>query len=252
MGLCCCNSVNAEKTYVEEDGDEEGLPKNIVVTANNNHISTEENKNDNSNLQMKKWGEQKDTLKQKRNNIDLPDTIDEVLLDNDKSGNSLNISIVNENELEINLSKMENKLFDLINNLRSEPQAFISYIEKYKNMIISNNDKDYIIIDDNVFEFEDKKECFDECINFLKNQKRLDKFEKIQSIFECKKFFVDKNVKDLYFVLIYNLLDVSNSDENKIRRNCIMSEEYNKLNITITKNELGNKLYSYYFSFDKI
>ena len=82
--------------------------------------------------------------------------------------------------------------------------------------------------------------------------KKLEKFEKIQSMFECKKFFVDKNVKDSYFVVTYNLINANNSDENKIRRNCLMSEEYNKLNITITKNEMGNKLYSYYFSFDKI
>ena len=52
-------------------------------------------------------------------------------------------------------------------------------------------------------------------------------------MFEDKTLFQDKNVSDLYFVLIYNLIDAnSNSSENdKIKRNCIMSE----INITITK-----------------
>ncbi len=249
MGVCCCNSNNVEKTNLGED--EESMQMNTVVVTNNNLLPTDGKKNENeSNQKMNnKWGQQKDTLYAK-NNIDLPDTIDEVYLDN-KSQNSISISIINENEINLDLSKMENNLFDLINNLRSNPQSFINYIEKYRDKVVSDNEKEYIIIDDNKFEFENK-ECFDECIEFLKNHKKLEKFEKIQSMFECKKFFVVKNVKDSYFVVTYNLINANNSDENKIRRNCLMSEEYNKLNITITKNEMGNKLYSYYFSFDKI
>ena len=76
------------------------------------------------------------------------------------------------------------------------------------------------------------------------------KFEKSLSMFESKKLFIDKNVSDLLFVAVYNLMDVCDVDNSKIRRKCLLSEEYNKLNITISKNESGNKLYSYYFSFD--
>ena len=147
---------------------------------------------------------------------------------------------------------MENNLFDLINEIRSNPQSFIDEIEKYKNKLIKENDKYYIKIDNNEFEFEDGAENCDDCIEFLKNQKKLEKFEKNQSMFECKKFFVDKNVSDLSFVVIYNLIDITSPENNKIRRDCLMNEKYNKLNITITKDELGKKLYSYYFSFDKL
>ena len=65
-------------------------------------------------------------------------------------------------------------------------------------------------------------------------------------MFESKMSFKDKNVFDLYFVLIYNLMDIK-STEN---RNCIMSEKYEKLNITITKDDYFSNLYTYYFSFD--
>ena len=65
-------------------------------------------------------------------------------------------------------------------------------------------------------------------------------------MFESKMSFKDKNVFDLYFVLIYNLMDIK-STEN---RNCIMSEKYKKLNITIAKDDFFNNLYTYYFSFD--
>ena len=40
-------------------------------------------------------------------------------------------------------------------------------------------------------------------------------------------------------------------EDNKIRRNCIMSEIYKKLNITITKDDFLNNLYTFYFSFDQ-
>ena len=117
-------------------------------------------------------------------------------------------------------------------------------------MLIIEDDKKYIRIDDNEFEFKEGKECFDECINFLREIKKLEKFEKIQSMFESKNYFVDKNVSDLIFVIVSNLIDINNPEDNKIKRNCLLSEEYNKLNITITKNEFGSKLLSYYFSFD--
>ena len=69
-------------------------------------------------------------------------------------------------------------------------------------------------------------------------------------MFEAKALFQDKNVSDLYFVLIYNLID-SYSQNDKIKRNCIISEIYNKLNITITKNDFVNNLFTFYFAFDQ-
>ena len=68
-------------------------------------------------------------------------------------------------------------------------------------------------------------------------------------MFEDKTLFQDKNVSDLYLVLIYNLIDAnSNSSENdKIKRNFIMSE----INITITKKDFISNLYTFYFAFNQ-
>ena len=264
MGVCC-NSGIKEKIITEtsfppdkvdnsirnsiKDNDNIHDKNNI---GNNNHYTSEEKLNIlESNKQLKNWEQQKDTLINRNNtSLDKPDVIDEVMLDN-KVDNSLNILLTEEHEFSLTLIKMEKTIFDLINELRSSPKSFIDKIEKYKHLIKKENDKNYIIIDENEFIFEDV-DCFDECIDFLKKQKNLEKFEKNQTMFECKKIFLDKNVGDLLFVVIYNLIDINNPEDNKIRRNCIMSEEYNKCNITISKEEFGNKLYSYYFSFDNI
>ena len=257
MGNCCnCNNTekaNSEAHFSQEEDNTIMNFLNNQQTNKNNPTTSEEKQNIiGSNKKLKTWAGQKDTLMNKNNvTMDKPDIIDEVFLDNDKFENSENISI-SEEKSDYNLTNMEKTLFDLINELRNNPKSFIDKIELYKNKLIFENDTNYIIIDNNEFEFKYGKESFDECINFLKNQKKLEKFEKNQSMFECKKFFVDKNVSDLLFVLIYNLIDINSSDDNKTRRNCIMSEEYNKLNITITKDEIGNKHYSYYFSFDKL
>ena len=266
MGVCCNSSV-AEKIITESSfppdkvdtpvefnniKENDNINNNNNIFQNNNHLNSEENQNIiESNKQLKNWDQQKNTLINRNNtSIDKPDVIDEVILDN-KLDNSLNILLTEEHEFSLTLVKMEKIIFDLINDLRSNPKSFIDKIEKYKNLIKKENDKNYIVIDDNEFIFEDV-ECFDECIDFLKKHKNLEKFEKKQTMFECKEFFVDKNVGDLLFVVVYNLIYINNSENNKIRRNCIMSEEYNKCNITITKEEFGNKLYSYYFSFDNI
>ena len=257
MGVCC-NFNNTEKPTSETQfspEDDNNPINNVYIVQNNINSTYEENHKFQNikglNKQIKNWSEQKDTLMNKNNiSIDKPDNIDEIFLDNNKLENSYNISVMEENDFGINLLKMEKNIFDLINELRTNPKSFIEKIEKYKNIITKKDNKQLIIIDDNEFEFETGEKCFNECIEFLNNQKSLQKFEKNQSMFECKKFFMDKNIADLLFVVVYNLIDINSPEDNKIRRNCLMSKEYNKLNITITKDEIGNKLYSYYFSFD--
>ena len=246
MGSCCnfnkAETLNLESQFSPEED-------NIPNIQNNKFSISDDKKNiTESNMKMNLWGEPKDTFLNKNNNItiDKPDIIDEVFIENDKLENSLNIELTDE-KIANNLINMEKDLFDLINELRVNPKSFIAKIQLYKEKLIIEKDKDYI----NVFEFPDGKKCFDECINYLQKQKDLKKFEKNQSMFECKKFFVNKNVSDLTFVIIYNLIDINSPENNKIRRKCIMNEEYNKLNITISKEESENNLYSYYFSFDQ-
>lgn len=250
MGSCCnfnkAETLNLESQFSPEED-------NIPNIQNNKFSISDDKKNiTESNMKMNLWGEPKDTFLNKNNNItiDKPDIIDEVFIENDKLENSLNIELTDE-KIANNLINMEKDLFDLINELRVNPKSFIAKIQLYKEKLIIEKDKDYINIDGNVFEFPDGKKCFDECINYLQKQKDLKKFEKNQSMFECKKFFVNKNVSDLTFVIIYNLIDINSPENNKIRRKCIMNEEYNKLNITISKEESENNLYSYYFSFDQ-
>ena len=164
-----------------------------------------------------------------------------------KNYNLLNNEDNNNNyQFDIGIIKMEKSLFNLINDLRENPKSFIPKIEEYKKNLHQKNNFYYLIIDENIFEFKKGVKHFDECINFLKKQNSLKKFEKFPSMFESKMSFKDKNVFDLYFVLIYNLMDIK-STEN---RNCIMSEKYEKLNITITKDDYFSNLYTYYFSFD--
>ena len=96
-----------------------------------------------------------------------------------------------------------------INNLNIEC-VYVS-CEIIEKSILSLNwiIKEYsanLTIDDNMFEFRKGAKVFDECINFLKEQKTLKKFESSPSMFEAKTLFKDKNVSDLNFVLVYNLL----------------------------------------------
>ena len=266
IGNCCSTSNDREPTNVEAHFPTSEAENHTLDNNNNNGNNTNNDMNTNLKyqitsiieqkrnqtepiLQMKTWGKKRDYLPQKNySTIDKPDIIDNLDSDN-KNDFSINMSI-DQSEFIINLSQMENNLFDIINELRTNPQSFISHIEKYKSMLKKEDDKYFIIIDENEFEFKEGIECFDDCIELLKNQKHLEKFEKSLSMFESKKLFIDKNVSDLLFVSVYNLMDVCDVDNSKIRRKCLLSEEYNKLNITISKNESGNKLYSYYFSFD--
>lgn len=257
MGVCCnCNKTERILTETQFSRNEDNISP--IFNFNNNitnlkRSNSEEKQNIiDSDQQLKAWSQQKDTLinKNSNKNIDKPDIIDEIFMDNNKFENSINTSALKESEIVLNLTKMEKNLFELINELRINPESFIDKIEQYKEMLETEDDTYYITLDDNQFEFRDGKESFDECIKYLRKQKNLKKFEKTQSMFECKQFFVDKNVSDLIFVVVYNLIDPNSDDKNKIKRNCIMSQEYNKLNITIAKDELTNNLYSYYFSFD--
>ena len=172
MGVCCssiCN--NNDKTLSEalfsEDNDNKEKSINTPKIQNNNHSTIEEKQNNilESNQQPKLWGQQKDTLINTNiNNIQLdkPDVIDEIFLDNNKLENSISMSIMEETEYGLNLLKMERNLFDLINELRSNPKSFINEIEKYKNQLKNENDKYYIVIDDNEFEFENGEQDFNE------------------------------------------------------------------------------------------
>ena len=116
--------------------------------------------------------------------------------------------------------------------------------------VLKKNDFGYLI-EENTFSFQNGIEPFDECINFLKEHKSLAQFENSPSMFESKMLFKDKNISDLNFVLIYNLMDIKSPDNNKIRRNCIMSDIYKKLNVTIAKDDFISNLYTFYFAFDQ-
>lgn len=254
MGICC-NLFNNIKNEKEEqfspendnkmNNSQEKAKFQISSVSDGKRYLTE------SSQQIVSWRQQKNSILE-NDNISMvkPDKFNEILLDNNKIQNPLNVSLMNETELGLNITDMERKLFDLINELRSNPQSFIDYILKYKDMIKNEKDINYIIIDDITFEIKNGEKCFDECINYLKEQNGLKKFEISPTMFECKKSFINKNVSDLVFVLVYNLIDINSDQDNNFKRNCIMSNEYNRLNITITKDEIGNKLYSYYFSFD--
>ena len=183
---------------------------------------------------------------------DQPDVMDEYIQSNNEMRfeNSLYDSKIDDSQFSVSLINMEKDLFNLINDLRTNPKSFITKIEEYRSKLQKNDNNYYIIIDEIKFEFPNGEECFNECINFLNEEKSLEKFDNSASMFESKILFKDKNVSDLYFVLIYNIMNLNNSEDNKIKRSCIMSEKYNKLNITISRDEYTFKLYSFYFSFD--
>lgn len=255
MGVCCCN-FGKENSEAQFPIEQEQKPKdkqnkinnNVSSSPDNNNILSEDIKKEN-NLKNKK-----NTLDyNKDNSIDKPDTIDEIFYDNNNSGGSNNIQNNNniyDNDLNFDLTNMENNLFNLINKIRNDPPSFIKTIQKYKDELKKEDDKYFINKENNRFEFKNGEECFDECINFLESQNKLNKFEYGQTIFEKDNFFMEKNISDLSFVLTCILIDVNNEDENKIRRNCIMSDKYNTLKISIKKEEFEDSLYIYSFYFD--
>lgn len=258
MGVCCNCDRGKDISEEQFKTGEEQNPKdkqiktkyNAASSSDNNNILSEDNKIEDS---MKK---QKKTLENNINNSDdKPDKIDEIFNDNNNNfENSKNIQNNNiyENDFNFSSTYMENNLFNLINEIRNDPSSFIKTIQKYKDELKKEDDKYFINIENNRFEFINGEECFDECINYLKSQNKHNKFEDGQTIFENNHFFMEKNVSDLPFVLTCILIDENNEMEDKIRRNCIMSDQYNSLKISITKDEIGSSLYSYCFYFDKI
>ena len=268
MGNCCECNKDKITSITPIETEENNEKENNKEKANNNIATQEDINNIPSSPTEQRFNtyesHQKNSLfNNQKNSIysihkiseDKPDILDEIL-GNANSKNfddSLNESKNDDNQFSVSLITMEKKLFELINDLRENPKSFIDKVEEYKKKLQINNNSYYIVIEDNIFQFRKGPEDFDECINFLKNQKNLEKFESSPSMFEAKTLFQDKNVSDLYFVLIYNLIDANaNSSENdKIKRNCIMSEIYSKLNITITKKDFVSNLYTFYFAFDQ-
>ena len=268
MGNCCeCNKdkitsiipLEGEENK-EKENNKEKVNNNVVAEEDINYIPsspTEQRLNTYESHQKNSlFNMQKNSLFSfNKISEDKPDILDEVLGNSNSKNfdNSLNESKNDDNQFSVSLITMEKKLFELINDLRENPKSFINKVEEYKKKLQINNDSYYIVIDDNIFQFQKGPEDFDECIYFLKNQKSLQKFESSPSMFETKTLFQDKNVSDLYFVLIYNLIDANanSSETDKIKRNCIMSEIYYKLNITITKKDFVGNLYTFYFAFDQ-
>lgn len=259
MGNCC--QYKKEKISSEEPSDDARLNmdfkikekeslnyKDNLVTEAKNNISSMPN-------------EQRVITKESQNyslfsfyKIDTPSIYNGYIRNNNMNGlNDLISESKSEdnNEFDVSLVSMEKNLFELINNLRANPKSFINKVEEYKNQLLKNDDFYYLMIEGNIFEFEKGAEHFDECIIFLKEQKTLKEFAPSPSMFESKKLIKDKNSSDLNFVLLYNLLDINSSQNDKIKRNCIFSEVYNKLNITISKEDFINDLYTFYFSFDE-
>ena len=265
MGNCCRyvkDKPTEESPFDINDSNEEENPKKILKTEEEvNNISSSptfqknnpnegSQKNPRINLQknslfsLSKLNKDKPNIMDAYIRNDYIQNYDNLLLSESKSED-------NNNQLSFGLLKMERKLFNLINNLRTNPKSFIPKIEEYKNKLRKNKDFYYLIIDDNIFTFKKGNVHFDECINFLKEQKSLKIFDNSPSMFESKMLFKDKNISDLYFVLIYNLIDIKSTENNKIKRNCIMSDIYKKLNITIVKDDFISSLYTFYFSFDQ-
>lgn len=277
MGNNCCQCIKdkplEESPFNNNDNNKEEYNIKEKVSENQyNHLQTEEvinyipsspterrintneetQKNSKINLQknslfsLNKLSEDRPDIMDAYIKTDYNKNYDNLLLSESQSEESNNNNIFS-----VGLLKMEKNLFNLINDLRNNPKSFIPKIEKYKNRLQKNKDFYFLTLEENTFTFQKGIETFDECINFLKDQKSLSQFENSPSMFESKMLFKDKNISDLNFVLMYNLMDIKSPDNNKIRRNCIMSEIYKKLNITITKDDFLNNLYTFYFSFDQ-
>lgn len=274
MGNCCkCQKDKSisESPLDKSDTDEENIIKGKKRENFNNNLKTEEEEKDidyipsspsekiiKSNCSSQKnikFNMQKNSLMYINKIIqDKPDIMDAYIktdYTNKKNKKKSELKYGNINiQFNMGIIKMEKILFKLINDLRQNPKSFIPKIEEYKKNLIQIDNFYCLIIEENKFEFKKGFEHFDECINYLKGQNGLKKYENFPSMFESQMSFKDKNVFDLYFVLIYNLMDIKSPEKNKIKRNCIMSEKYKKLNITIAKDDFFNNLYTYYFSFD--
>ena len=193
------------------------------------------------------------------------------------ASNSLTSEIYHNSE-----RQMEENLFNLINTLRTEPKKFIKVVDDYKNMIKTENNSNYIVINDYSIEIPNGKEIFEECKNYLSKVKPVNELEKDDSLkinikndfsseddfeniankrindvltkqgkmYKYINYFIDKNVGDVIYVLITNLMDFgSNFKENN--RKFLMNEEYDKCSVTIEKIDSEKNVYCYYILFAK-
>ena len=184
------------------------------------------------------------------------------------------------------LNKMEDEFLDLINNLREYPQQFISLIEKYKYLISVDPQKRtyFIVINNTRIDLNQGQEYFIECQNFLKNAKSQKKLIRDDTLkiprpsqplsdeenddyvnqfinnnivgkiisgysYTNINYIIDQNVSDILFVLILNLIGVGGTEQ--IRKNFMLSDEYDSIGITIDKIDPENNIYCYYCVFAK-
>ena len=184
------------------------------------------------------------------------------------------------------LAQMEDELFDLINCLRDYPQQFINLIEKYKYLISVDPIRGtyFIIINNSRIDLNQGQEYFIECQNFLKTAKPQKKLVRDDALkvprpsrrlsdeendeyvntyinnyiagkvisgytFTNINYIIDQNVSDVLFVLVLNLIGVGGYEQ--IRKNFMMSEEYDSVGITIDKIDPENNIYCYYCVFAK-
>ena len=185
------------------------------------------------------------------------------------------------------LTKMEDQLFNLINSLRDHPHKFINLIEKYKNLISVDPYKEtyFIILNDSRVDLNQGQDYFIECQNFLKSaqpQKKLIKddvlkiprpqhiltddenetyvtsyinnyvinnYNNTDVSYSNINYIIDQNVSDILFVLILNLVGVGGYDQ--IKKNFLLSADYDRVGITIDKIDPENNVYCYYCIFGK-
>ena len=193
-------------------------------------------------------------------------------------------SVINSNP---ELLQMENELFEYINALRENPKQFISLIEKYKNLISVDPIKGtyFIIINNSRIDLNQGQEYFIECQNFLKTaspQKGLLKDDNLKIPrpsqiltdeendtyvnnyiskyilgeyngtginYSNINYIIDQNVSDILFVIILNLIGIGGDEQ--IQKNFILSDDYDRVGITVDKIDAENNIYCYYCVFGK-
>lgn len=176
------------------------------------------------------------------------------------------------------LRQMEHNLFNLINSLRTTPKKFIQTVENYKNMIKTEHNSNYIIVNDYKIEIPNGKEIFEECEKYLNSVKPVNELEKDDNLkinmqndfsftegeneiivnkkindilakqgkmYNYINYFIDKNVGDIIYVIIINLMNNGN-DFKENRRRLLMGEEYDKCAVTIEKIDKEKNVYCYY------
>ena len=104
------------------------------------------------------------------------------------------------------------------------------------------------------------KEICDATKYIIKNKKKADKdlLKEVCKLMPTMDFttgaetYIDEEqIKEIYLNGHGQILLRAVFEDNKAKRNCIMSDTYNKLNITITKDDVMSNLFTFYFSFDQ-